>query len=107
MVFPHLSALEVFAVASLFLLLVPGPAVLYIVAQSAEQGRSAGLASVAGVHVGTIVHIVAATVGLSALVVASATAFTVIKLACGRGVLDLRRRPQAPRARDAAARPAP
>ena len=81
MVFPHLSALEVFAVASLFLLLVPGPAVLYIVAQSAEQGRSAGLASVAGVHVGTIVHIVAATVGLSALVVASATAFTVIKLA--------------------------
>jgi threonine/homoserine/homoserine lactone efflux protein len=77
---PSLSAVEVFAIASVALLLVPGPAVLYVVAQSAEHGRSAGLASVAGIHVGTTVHIVAATVGLSALIVASATAFTTVKL---------------------------
>src|SRR5690349_20882538 len=80
MVFPSLSAVEVFALASIALLLVPGPAVLYVVAQSAEHGRSAGLASVAGIHLGTTVHIVAATVGLSALIVASATAFTTVKL---------------------------
>jgi threonine/homoserine/homoserine lactone efflux protein len=81
LVVPHLSALEVFAVASIALLLVPGPAVLYVVTQSAEHGRRAGLASVAGIHLGTTVHIAAATVGLSALVVASATAFTAVKLA--------------------------
>jgi threonine/homoserine/homoserine lactone efflux protein len=81
MVVPHLSALEVFAVASIALLLVPGPAVLYVVTQSAEHGRRAGLASVAGIHLGTSVHIVAATIGLSALIVSSATAFTVVKLA--------------------------
>jgi threonine/homoserine/homoserine lactone efflux protein len=80
MVVPSFSAVEVFALASIVLLLVPGPSVLYVVAQSAEHGRRAGLASVTGIHVGTIVHIVAATVGLSALIVASATAFTTVKL---------------------------
>jgi threonine/homoserine/homoserine lactone efflux protein len=79
-VVPRFSAVEVFALASIALLLVPGPAVLYVVAQSAEHGRRAGLASVTGIHVGTVVHIVAATVGLSALIVASATAFTTVKL---------------------------
>jgi threonine/homoserine/homoserine lactone efflux protein len=80
MVVPSFSAVEVFALASVVLLLVPGPSVLYVVAQSAEHGRRAGLASVTGIHVGTVVHIVAATVGLSALIVASATAFTAVKL---------------------------
>ena len=80
-VVPHLSALEVFAAASIALLLVPGPAVLYIVTQSAEHGRRAGLVSVTGIHLGTTVHLVAATIGLSALIAASATAFTAVKLA--------------------------
>jgi threonine/homoserine/homoserine lactone efflux protein len=80
-VFPELSALELFAAASVALLLIPGPAVLYIITQSAEQGRSAGLASVAGIHIGTLVHIVAAAAGLSALIAASAVAFTAVKLA--------------------------
>jgi threonine/homoserine/homoserine lactone efflux protein len=70
----------VFVGAALALLVVPGPAVLYIVARSIHQGRAAGLASVLGIHVGTLVHILAATVGLSALVVSSATAFTAVKL---------------------------
>ena len=78
---PDLDALSVFAVAALALLLIPGPAVLYIVAQSAEHGRAAGVVSVAGVHVGTLVHVLAATVGLSAIIVSSAIAFSVVKYA--------------------------
>jgi len=68
-----------FVVASVVLLLTPGPAVLYIVARSVQQGRAAGLASVLGIHLGTIVHIAAAAVGLSALIVSSALAFAVVK----------------------------
>lgn len=78
---PTLSTLLLFSGAALALLLIPGPAVLYIVARSASQGRRAGIVSVAGIHVGTLVHIGAAVLGLSAIIVASATAFTVIKLA--------------------------
>jgi threonine/homoserine/homoserine lactone efflux protein len=54
--------------------------VLYIVTRSIHQGRGAGLASVLGIHVGTLFHLTAATVGLSAIIVSSATAFTVVKL---------------------------
>jgi threonine/homoserine/homoserine lactone efflux protein len=68
-----------FAVASAALLLMPGPAVLYIIARSMEQGPAAGLVSVLGIHLGTIVHITAAAVGLSAVVVSSALAFATVK----------------------------
>jgi threonine/homoserine/homoserine lactone efflux protein len=78
---PSLSVIPVFAATALVLLVIPGPAVLYITARSAAQGRRAGLVSLLGIHTGTIVHIVAAAVGLSALLVASATAFSVVKLA--------------------------
>ena len=78
---PEPASLAVFAVAALALLVVPGPAVIYIVARSVQQGRRAGLASVLGIHVGTLVHIAAATLGLSALVVSSAVAFTAVKIA--------------------------
>jgi len=70
-----------FLAATLALLVVPGPAVLYIVTRSIHQGRRAGLVSVLGIHVGTLVHIAAATAGLSALLVSSATAFSVVKYA--------------------------
>jgi threonine/homoserine/homoserine lactone efflux protein len=80
-VFPDPTALWLFSVAAVALLLIPGPAVLYVVVQSAEQGRRIGLASVAGLHLGTLVHVTAATVGLSALIVASAVAFSVVKYA--------------------------
>ena len=80
-VFPHSTALWLFSLTAVALLLVPGPAVLYVVVQSAEQGRCVGLASVAGIHLGTLVHVAAATVGLSALVVASAVAFSTVKYA--------------------------
>ena len=80
-VFPYSTALWLFGLTAVALLLVPGPAVLYVVVQSAEQGRRVGLASVAGIHLGTLVHVAAATVGLSALVVASAVAFSAVKYA--------------------------
>src|SRR5437764_4868823 len=76
---PDLTLWGLFVVASVVLLLTPGPAVLYIVARSVEQGRSAGLVSVLGIHLGTIVHITAAAIGLSALLVSSALAFAVVK----------------------------
>jgi threonine/homoserine/homoserine lactone efflux protein len=77
--FPDPSSLGVFVLAAIVLLVTPGPAVLYIVARSVDQGRRAGLVSTLGIHVGTLVHIAAAAAGLSALVVASATAFGVVK----------------------------
>jgi threonine/homoserine/homoserine lactone efflux protein len=80
-VFPPSTALWLFSLSAVALLLVPGPAVLYIVVQSAERGRRVGLASVAGIHLGTLVHVAAATIGLSALVVASAIAFSAVKYA--------------------------
>ena len=78
-VLPEWSSLGFFAIAALVLLLTPGPAVLYIVTRSIDQGRRAGLVSVLGVHVGTLAHIFAAAAGLSALLAASATAFSVVK----------------------------
>jgi threonine/homoserine/homoserine lactone efflux protein len=78
---PDAEALWLFSLATLALLLVPGPAVLYIVAQSVDHGRLAGLVSVAGVHLGTLVHTLAAAIGLSALIVSSAVAFNVVKYA--------------------------
>src|SRR3982751_6081643 len=80
-VFPDSTALWIFSLTAVALLLVPGPAVLYVVVQSAEQGRRAGLASVGGIHVGSLVHVVAATAGLSAVIVASAVAFSIVKYA--------------------------
>ena len=67
--------------AAVALLVVPGPAVLYIVAQSIDQGRVAGLVSTAGIGAGGLVHAAAATAGLSALLVSSAEAFTAVKYA--------------------------
>jgi threonine/homoserine/homoserine lactone efflux protein len=85
-VVPTASTLGLFAIAALALLVIPGPSVLYIVTRSVEQGRRAGLVSVLGIHTGTLVHIAAAATGLSALLLASATLFDVVKLA-GAGYL--------------------
>jgi threonine/homoserine/homoserine lactone efflux protein len=76
---PDLASLAVFVAAALVLLLTPGPAVLYIVARSIDQGWRAGLVSMLGVHAGTLVHIAAAAAGVSAVLAASATAFGVVK----------------------------
>jgi len=77
---PDPTSLGIFVLAALVLLLTPGPAVLYIVARSIDQGRRAGLVSMLGVHAGTLVHISAAAAGVSAVLAASATAFSAVKL---------------------------
>jgi threonine/homoserine/homoserine lactone efflux protein len=94
---PTFSALELFAVAAFALIVVPGPAVLYIVSQSVGHGRKGGLAAVAGVEIGAFVHVAGAALGVSAIIASSATAFSALKLAGGAyliflGVKRLRQR---------------
>ena len=79
LVIPGAANLGLFVVAALALLLVPGPAVLYIVARSVEQGRLAGLVSDLGIFTATLMHVLAAALGLSALLMSSALAFAVVK----------------------------
>src|SRR5262245_55403337 len=76
---PSPEVFAAFAVASLALLVVPGPSVLYIVTRSIDQGRSAGLVSVLGIHTGSVVHVAAAALGVSAILASSAIAFGVVK----------------------------
>ena len=76
---PTHSQLLFFVTTAAILLAIPGPAVLYIVGRSIGQGRDAGLVSALGIGVGTLIHTAAAAVGLSALLVSSATAFSVVK----------------------------
>jgi len=76
---PDPSIILLFAAATMALLVVPGPAVVYIVTRSVAQGRTAGLLSVLGIHVGSVVHVVAAAVGISAVLAASPTAFTAVQ----------------------------
>ncbi len=73
------SQLYLFLVASLALLLTPGPAVLYIVARSMNQGRMAGIVSVLGVETANFFHAFAAALGLSAILFSSALAFDIVK----------------------------
>jgi threonine/homoserine/homoserine lactone efflux protein len=76
---PAVSALTFFLVAASGLILIPGPTVMFILTRSAVQGRRAGLISVAGIELGTIAHTMAATLGLSALLLSSPLAFSVVK----------------------------
>lgn len=75
----HLPNLPVFLLAALILLLTPGPAVLYIIARSMDQGRVAGFVSVLSIESGNSVHVLAATLGLSAILMSSALAFSIVK----------------------------
>lgn len=68
-----------FVLAALIVLLIPGPGVLYVVTRSLVQGRRAGFVSVLGLSIGALVHVAAATAGLSAILLASAVAFGTIK----------------------------
>jgi threonine/homoserine/homoserine lactone efflux protein len=78
---PDASTFLLFAAASLAFLAIPGPSVFYIVTRSLAQGRRAGLKSMLGVQAGGLVHVVAAALGVSALLASSATAFTIVKYA--------------------------
>lgn len=78
---PDSSTLVAFSFAALVLFVIPGPAVLYIITRSLTGGRKAGLVSVAGIHLGSLVHITAAVAGLSTLLATSALAFRSVKWA--------------------------
>ena len=78
MIDPQLFTL--FLIATIILLLTPGPAVLYITSRSIEQGRQAGFASVLGISVGTLFHILATTCGVSLIVMNSSILFNAIKI---------------------------
>ena len=78
---PTTAAFGVFLAASLALLVVPGPAVMYIVARAIDQGRSAGIVSALGLATGSVILIAAAALGVSALLAASPMAFNVVRYA--------------------------
>jgi threonine/homoserine/homoserine lactone efflux protein len=78
---PTATTFTVFAASALVLLLIPGPVVMYTLARSISQGRSAGLVSVLAAGLGDFCHVLAATVGLSAILMTSATAFNVVRYA--------------------------
>jgi threonine/homoserine/homoserine lactone efflux protein len=69
----------VFAVAALMLNLTPGNDMLYVAARSASQGTKAGIVSSLGIMFGCMVHIIAAVIGLSAIIAGSAVAFNIVK----------------------------
>lgn len=76
-----IATIGLFAIASILLALTPGPDMLYIATRSVTQGRSAGIFSAFGVHTGILVHTIAAALGISALIAASAVAFNVVRFA--------------------------
>ncbi|HUR45335.1 MAG TPA: LysE family translocator [Candidatus Saccharimonadales bacterium] len=78
--------LGLFIITGLLLNMIPGPNTFYILARTVAQGRRAGILSALGISAGCLVHTVAAALGLSAILVSSATAFTIVKL-CGAGYL--------------------
>lgn len=78
---PDWSTIAAFSAATIALLLIPGPAVLYILNRSVSDGREVGLAAVAGLEVGDAIQATAAAAGLSAVLATSATAFTMVKWA--------------------------
>ncbi len=78
---PDPVTFALFLVAALVLVVTPGPAVLYVVTRSIDQGRAAGIVSVLGVGVGNFMHVIAAALGLSALLASSALAFSALKYA--------------------------
>jgi len=88
-VVPGAAVIALFLAASVPLVLVPGPAVAFVLATSVRSGRRAGLAAVAGVETGYLVHVTGAVAGVSAVIAASAAAFGTVKIAGGLWLLVL------------------
>ena len=109
---PDAAHLTAFAVAAVTIALIPGPGMLYVLARSLGGGRDAGLRSSYGTGLGGLVHVVAAAAGLSAIIAASATAFSVVKYLGAAylvwlGIAALRSRHGSPALPAAAQRAAP
>src|SRR3954454_15545240 len=106
---PDAAHLGAFLVATVTIALIPGPGILYVLARALGGGRAAGLRSCYGTGVGGLVHIAAAAAGISAVIAASATAFTAVKYLGAAyliwlGVSALRRRGDAPGVEDSPSR---
>jgi threonine/homoserine/homoserine lactone efflux protein len=78
---PSIEALIAFTVAAFIMNLSPGPSNLYVMARTLEQGTGGGLAAVAGLATGSLVHVLATVLGLSALIAYSPLAYSVLKIA--------------------------
>ena len=76
---PTGATLLTFAAATLAILVIPGPSVVYVMTRSIEQGRRAGLYSMLGLETGALLHVLATAVGLAALLASSELAFTIIR----------------------------
>ncbi len=76
---PEWSTMSLFVAAAAILVIMPGPNTLYIITRSTQQGFVAGFASSMGVLVGTLVHVTAAAIGISALLLSSVLAFGMVK----------------------------
>ncbi|MFY9780599.1 MAG: LysE family translocator [Candidatus Baltobacteraceae bacterium] len=76
---PDLAHCALFALAAALLVMTPGPGTMYLLARTLAQGRSAGLLSALGSSTGYAVHVSAAALGLSALILASVPAFNALK----------------------------
>lgn len=72
--------ISLFLLAALIIAAIPGPGILYVAARTLSGGKQAGFASTFGLALGGLVHVVAGAVGVSAIIVASAQLFTVLKL---------------------------
>lgn len=77
---PELSSLVLFFAAALLLAVTPGPGIFYVAARTLAGGRSEGVASSFGTGLGGLVHVVAGSLGVSAIVLTSAELFTALKL---------------------------
>jgi threonine/homoserine/homoserine lactone efflux protein len=74
------TSISLFLLAALMIAVIPGPGIFYVAARTLSGGRQAGIASTFGTALGGLVHVVAGAVGISAIIVASAQLFTVLKL---------------------------
>ena len=77
---PDAGTFGLFLTAALVLAITPGPGIFYVLTRSLKGGRAEGVASSLGNALGGLVHVLAAALGLSAILMASATAFTIVKL---------------------------
>lgn len=75
------TTLSLFAATALVLVITPGPNTLYIITRSVQQGQRAGIVSCCGIAAGTLVHVTAAALGLSAFLVASSALFSLVQYA--------------------------
>src|SRR5215207_5862085 len=86
MAMPDLTQLAIYFAAALVLAITPGPGIFYVAARTLAGGRAEGVASSFGTGLGGMVHVLAGSLGVSAIVLASAELFTVLKLV-GAGYL--------------------